>query len=93
MKLDENYFEITHWHTTLGIDAIYIGLNLYKMNDLDLLIEWYNQVGKYMDSLVDGQSSKEKELSQLNAVLWICINRLHPKPLLRFRDIRKPVAA
>lgn len=84
---------ITNWHSTLGIDPVYIGLNVYGMTDLDLLIEWINLVGKYMDSLVDGQSSKEKELSLLNAALWIRINQLHPKVLLKFSDIRKRVTA
>lgn len=78
---------IDHWHTTFGIGEEFLGLNVYTMSDLQLLIDWWNCTVRYMASLVDGKSSKEKELANLQAALWIRINQLHPKYMLRFSDI------
>lgn len=78
---------VDHWCVQLGFDDTYAGLNIYTMTDLNLLIKWWNLTVRYMNNLVEGKTSKQTEMSYLQAALWIRINELHPKVLLRFEDI------
>lgn len=66
-------------------DPSYIGHDVYAITDLDLLIEWW-KAGQWLDSSNDN-SFKIKQLRDFYASVWIQINRLHSKTLLRFRDI------
>ena len=57
----------------IGFDLDKLGVKLCEINDLDLLIKWYNLYnGTEADTMLLG--------------LWIRINQIHPKYLLRFDD-------
>lgn len=72
-------------HLSIVTDPSYIGHDIYAITDLDLLIAWW-KAGQWLDSTNDN-SFKTKQLRDLHASVWIQINNLHSKTLLRFHDI------
>lgn len=72
-------------HLPIANDPSCIGEDIYGITDLPLLIEWW-KAGQWLDSTSDN-SFRTKQLKEFHAALWIQINRLHPKTLLRFQDI------
>ncbi|MFZ1806879.1 MAG: hypothetical protein WAU36_06655 [Cyclobacteriaceae bacterium] len=74
------------------IDDIWQGLDVYHITDLNLLIEWWNSVKKYVHlkelAAEDKKYRIESWIEFFYASLWIRINQLHPKLLLRFDDIK-----
>jgi len=81
-----SYF-INHWHCSIGIDEVNVGLNVHSVTDLQILIDWWNAAVRYERNLKDGKTSTPNQLQYLLAAIWIRINMIHPKFLLRFEDI------
>ncbi len=79
---------ITRAHTALGIDPIWTGLEVEKIIDLEILITWWNLVMSKAGDKVSGKIY-DKGLQEFHCSLWIRINQLHPKYLLRYEDLRR----
>lgn len=77
-------------HCSIGIDEMWQGINVHTMTDLSLLIQWYNKVEKTIAaSMLPATHPRGKWLQQFSSALWIRINQLHPKLLLKFDDIKE----
>lgn len=66
------------------IDKSWNGVDLMQVSDLDMLVEWWNKLIRYAGAV---NTIREKQLAALQNVLWVRINQVHPKQVLRFEDI------
>jgi hypothetical protein len=76
-------------HLAMGLSSSWMGVNVYAIKDLDLLIEWWNKNIRYSGDPMT-KEIKDKRMSDLQSAIWIRINELHPKHLLKFEDITRP---
>jgi hypothetical protein len=76
-------------HMRIIKDDTWTGMNLYTVNDLDLLITWWNMTIFYAADRIT-REIKDKKIQAWHAALWIRINMLHKKHFLRFDDITQP---
>lgn len=83
---DTTYFYIGREYLPIVQDEIWLGMDIYKVTDINLLITWYNKTILFA---ADQKTRQLKDLQwqRFHAALWIRINQLHPKELLRFEDI------
>jgi hypothetical protein len=75
--------------TIIGIDRSWIGVNVYKVTDLQLLIEWWNKVIRYAGVNLS-KDQRSDDMAHFHAAVWIRINELHPTFRLKFKDITDP---
>lgn len=77
----------SHLAQVPSIDPAFVGVDLFKIIDLEMLIQWWNQVERTSERFAT--SKPDRELQDLSCALWVRINQVHWKPLLRFNDIRR----
>jgi hypothetical protein len=80
---------ITHKHQLIIKDESWMGYNVYSMNELHVLIEWWNKTILYAADRIT-REIKDKSWIDFHAAVWIRVNELHPKKLLKFDDITNP---
>lgn len=77
--------EIEVIHLSVVRDTSLIGTDIFSITDLDQLIDWWLTGSSLVNP--NGKDYKTKELTSLIAAIWIQINILHPKCLLKFSDL------
>ncbi|HMU68457.1 MAG TPA: hypothetical protein PKC38_00540 [Chitinophagales bacterium] len=82
-------FVIESAHLVAGIDASWLGVNVYSITDLNKLIEWWNKLIRYAGDPVTREIT-DRELGRFHSALWVRINMIHPKEHLLFADITDP---
>ena len=76
-------------HLPIVKDETWTGMNLYTVEDLQLLITWWNHTILFAADRIT-KEIKDKKMQAWHSALWIRINMIHPKHLLRFTDITYP---
>lgn len=76
-------------HLSVVGDPIFLGQDIYEIADLDLLTCWLKQC-KWLN-YVEKTAHKTKELREFSGAVWIQLNLLHPKTLLKFEDLNEKV--
>lgn len=76
-------------HMAIIQDTTWLGMDVHQVTDLNLLIDWWNK------TILFAADQKTREINdagwqRFHSALWIRINALHPKYLLKFDDITKP---
>jgi hypothetical protein len=80
---------IDHDHLPIVRDTTWLGMNVYEVNIMELLIEWWNNTIRYAGH-TQTREIKDKKIQLFHSAVWIRINMLHDNPMLRFVDITIP---
>lgn len=76
-------------HMSIVQDTTWLGMDVHAVMDLELLIDWWNKTILFAADQKT-REIKDKGWQQFHAAIWIRINQLHAKQLLKFEDITRP---
>lgn len=84
--MQKTHLFINQHHLELGIDDVYIGMDVYSITDIQLLVQWWNLIIKKAGARLTNKV-QDKGLQLLHSAIWIRINILLPEERLRFEHI------
>lgn len=76
-------------HLSVVGDSIFLGQDIYEITDLDLLTCWLK--GCALLNYSDNTDNRTRQLKEFSAAVWIQLNILSPKILLKFEDLNEKV--